>query len=136
MRLILVLAIAGALVGCAASPNSIAPAYVPEMSYEGITCEQIGSELRLIEAKLITLSDMQSQRRAADATMLILIGVSPSLFDSPAAREAEIARLKGASETLRRKAAVMICEVPPIPEDLLPPQPSQPPLVATDVAAQ
>lgn len=88
-------------IGCAASPESIPPAYVSELTYMHLTAEQLGQEqLRLIAA-LSAASDAQRQARSNDAAGIILLGLPVSSL-SGSNQASNIARLKGELEAVQK----------------------------------
>ena len=109
------LIIVGAFVlsGCAATPESIAPAYVSEMSYVNYNCRILGAEqTRLVQA-LSTASDAQRVARSNDIVGVILIGLPVSSL-SGSNQASQIARLKGELEALQRTAIRKECGLPAV----------------------
>ena len=62
-----------AAAACAPTPESIAPAYVSELSFRTYTCEQLGEEQARLNQALATASAQQSTARTNDIMGLILI---------------------------------------------------------------
>jgi len=87
--------------GCAKSPESIAPAYVSPVSYEGWTCRQLGLEHKRLTAALATASEQQRQARTNDIVGVALIGLPVSSLSGDNIAY-QIARLKGEEEVVRK----------------------------------
>lgn len=89
------------LVGCAAKPESIPPAYVSQITYSNLSCQQLGQEQgRLIRA-LSTASDAQRQARSNDVAGVILLGLPVSSL-SGSNQASNIGRLKGELEAVQK----------------------------------
>jgi hypothetical protein len=103
------------VVGCAARPESIAPAYISEMTYKDWTCEELAQERLRLAAALSTACDAQRQARDNDTVGVILIGLPVSSL-SGSNMAAEIARLKGELQALQKMATLKDCNLPDIPD--------------------
>ena len=79
---------------CAKTPNAIAPIAPPPSAYRGMSCRELGSELRSVVAKLEVASARQTQAAQNDAAGVFLLGV-PVASLAGADMEAEVASLKG-----------------------------------------
>ena len=110
---LLIIALSAALVGCAATPESIAPAYVSEMSYMGYKCGMLGEEQTRLVRALSTASDAQRIARSNDIAGVILIGLPVSSL-SGSNQAAQIARLKGELEALQKTGIRKSCNLPPV----------------------
>ena len=88
------------LAGCAAKPESIAPAYVSTIPYESWTCEQLASETQHIEQAMTTAYAQQNQARGNDIAGVILIGLPVSSMSGGNVAP-QIAALKGQQEAVR-----------------------------------
>lgn len=60
---------------CAQSPDSIAPAYVSNLQYANLSCEQIAQELDRTHAALSQASQQQLHARSADTWGVVLLGL-------------------------------------------------------------
>lgn len=108
MRIVIILAAALAASACAKSPESIAPSYVSEVSYQGYTCDQLGAETGRLSAALATASAQQNQARTNDTVGVILIGLPVSSMSGDNVAP-EIARLKGETEAVRKASMTKRC---------------------------
>jgi len=113
--MVMVIVLVAILAGCAATPGSIRPSYVSELTYMNYTCEQLTSEQVRLAAILNAVSDAQRQARTADTIGVILIGVpTASLFGGN--KKLEIARLKGELQALQVAGDLKNCNLPLIPD--------------------
>ncbi|PZQ13659.1 MAG: hypothetical protein DI565_14050 [Ancylobacter novellus] len=115
MRLFVAAASALALSACAKSPESIAPAYVSEVSYQSYSCAQLGEESARLTAALANASTQQEKARANDTVGVILIGLPVSSLSGDNIAP-EIARLKGEQEAIRKASFRKNCvrAAPPV----------------------
>jgi hypothetical protein len=99
-KLTLILAVA-LIAGCAKKPESISAAYVSELTYQPLTCEQLAGEQARLSAAYASAAQQQNQARTGDVVGVILVGlpVSSMTGDNIAP---EIARLKGEQEAVRK----------------------------------
>jgi hypothetical protein len=114
-RVAMAVAFAAVVSACAKSPESIAPAYVSELTYQHLTCDQMGQEMLRLTQALATASTAQEQARSGDIAGVILLGLPVSTL-SGANIAPEIARLKGEQEAIQRAALTRNCTLPTIPE--------------------
>ncbi|MCY4095555.1 MAG: hypothetical protein OXG05_10585 [Gammaproteobacteria bacterium] len=61
------------LSGCAASPSSIPPAFVPKSQYAKVDCNELRTEMRAEQERLYALSKEQSRARKRDIAANILL---------------------------------------------------------------
>ena len=122
------------LAGCATKPESIAPAYVSEMTYSPYTCQQLGEEQARLGAALATASDAQRHARSNDIAGVILLGLPVSSL-SGSNQASQIARLKGELEASQKAAIIKSCgdrpAIVPVVERAAVPELSQPAAAAT-----
>jgi hypothetical protein len=89
------------LAGCAAKPETIAPAYVSTIPYETWTCAQLASEAQHIEGAMTSAYAQQNQARTNDAVGVFFIGLPVSSM-SGGNIAPQIATLKGQQEAVRQ----------------------------------
>lgn len=99
--------------GCAASPESIPPAYVSPVTYQSWNCKQLGEEAQRLSAAYSLAAQRQYQAQTGDAVGVILVGLPVSSL-SGANIAPEIARLKGEHETVYKTAVTKGCAVQPV----------------------
>lgn len=100
--------------GCAAHPDSVAPAYVSPLQYSNCDCDQIRMELMRVNAKVMEVAGVQEQTANKDSAAMAvgLILFWPALFflASGDNRKEELARLKGEYDCLEGLAIQKHCE--------------------------
>ena len=101
------------LANCAMNPESVAPAYISEMSYMSYSCAQLASEQTRIAAALSTASDAQRTARSNDTLGVLLIGLPVSSL-SGANQASNIGRLKGELEAIQKAGSRKGCNLPSI----------------------
>ena len=111
MRIAFLVAAGFTLAGCAASPESIAPSYISEVTYQAWSCQQLGEESYRLSAALSNASNQQNQVRTNDTVGVILIGLPVSSMSGGNVAP-EVARLKGETEAVRRASIGKRCSVP------------------------
>lgn len=89
------------MMGCAAKPENIPPAYVSHIGYTSWDCQQLREEQTRLVSALSTASDAQRQARSNDIAGVILIGLPVSSL-SGANQASNIARLKGELDALQK----------------------------------
>jgi hypothetical protein len=60
-------ALGAALGGCASSAADITPTYVSPITYQSVTCQQLGLEAQSISTRAAALSGSQDSQRTKDA---------------------------------------------------------------------
>lgn len=112
-------ALAAITSGCAKAPDSIAPAYVSELTYMNWQCEHMAEETHRLNAALARASEQQEKARTNDITGVILIGLPVSSLSGDNIAP-EIARLKGEQEAIRKAMITKGCasSSQPTPENL------------------
>lgn len=109
------LAFAALLCGCASSSSDIRAAYVSQLQYQGLTCQQIAAEAARVSSRASEVAGVQDANRSNDQirTGVAVVVFWPVLFlnngDGPTA--AELARLKGEYEALEKAAIEKNCNV-------------------------
>lgn len=99
------------LSGCAQSPESIQPAYVSSIPYDGWTCTQLAEEGAHLDSALATASAQQSQARSNDIAAVILVGL-PLASMSGGNIAPQIALYKGQQEAVRLASTRKSCTGP------------------------
>jgi hypothetical protein len=94
-------ALCALMAGCAQSPESIMPAYVSDIGYQGLSCQQLAEEHSRLSAALMTASVQQENARSNDIAGIILIGLPVSSL-SGANVAPLIARYRGEIEAVQR----------------------------------
>lgn len=97
------------LVGCAKSPESIAPAYISELNYQNWNCYQLAEESQRLSSALAQASTQQENARTNDTVGVILLGLPVSSLSGDNIAP-EIARLKGEQEAIRKASRTKVCE--------------------------
>lgn len=96
------------LAGCAASPDSIRPAYIPDSAYSSLSCQQLG-EAELKEGDVLqTLTDKQHRARKTDTWGVLMVGLPLSEMTGSDVKGL-LAREKGKMEALHRVQAAKGC---------------------------
>jgi hypothetical protein len=114
MRAMIVPFAAFLVLGCAQSPDSIAPAFVSDVPYQSYTCEQLGEEqLRLTEA-LTQASQQQQQARSNDVAGVILLGLPLGSMSGQNVAPL-IAQYRGQLDAIRRAGIRRNCGLPQPP---------------------
>lgn len=120
-KIIVTVAMASLLGGCATASNDITASYVSPMQYQSYDCEQLGGEAQRIQARVAQVGGRLDQAASNDK---IITGVGcvilwPSLFflGGTKQQEAEYARLKGEYDAVQQAAISKKCQTviaPPI----------------------
>lgn len=97
-----------ALAACAKNPESISPAYVSELTYQPLTCEQLAGEQARLTAAYAVAAKQQNNARTNDVVGVILIGLPVSSMSGDNIAP-EIARLKGEQEAVRKSMIAKGC---------------------------
>jgi hypothetical protein len=113
-RVWLVAVAATVLTGCAKSPDSIAPAYVSDLTYRPVSCADLAIESARLQQALAQASTQQEQARGNDTVGVILLGLPVSSLSGDNVAP-EIARLKGELEAIHRVGLQKKCNLPPAP---------------------
>jgi hypothetical protein len=101
LQIVTSVTLATMMVGCAKSPDSIAPAYVSEVNFQNWDCRQLGEESTRLSQALAQASTQQENARTNDTVGIILIGLPVSSLSGDNIAP-EIARLKGETEAVRK----------------------------------
>ncbi len=108
-QFVLGLGLMAVLVGCAKSPESIAPAYISELNYRNWNCYQLADEGQRLSSALAQASIQQENARTNDTVGVILLGLPVSSLSGDNIAP-EIARLKGEQEAIRKASISKVCE--------------------------
>jgi hypothetical protein len=109
-----VVAVAAALGACAKSPESIAPSYVSEVSYQAWSCSQLAEETLRLSSAYASAAQQQEKARTNDVVGVILIGLPVSSLSGDNIAP-EIGRLKGEQEAVRKAMVIKNCAPAAIP---------------------
>ena len=94
MKKIFLLAIAASLLAsCASRPESIPASYVDSARYDGVSCNQLQSQMVNAQEELRLVSDKQDTVANVDAGTVFLALIPVSAFSGD--HEAEVAEAKG-----------------------------------------
>jgi hypothetical protein len=100
------LAFSFALLSCAKRSENVAAAYVSPLAYEQFNCGQLAEEAGRVSQRAAELSGVQDRKRTGDivATTAAIIVFWPAAFlvSGDDAQTAELARLKGEFEAMRK----------------------------------
>ena len=113
-RLLLVLASAIMITGCAKRPDAIVPVAYPIEAYASNNCQQLSAALSNEERILVEQSKAQNQAANGDAVGVFLIGVPTSSLTG-GDQEGNISVTKGKIQTIRAALASKGC-VSPAPQ--------------------
>jgi hypothetical protein len=106
MRVIIVVASALALAGCATRSNDIAAAYVSPVQYKGFSCAQLREEAARVSSRAALASGQQDQNATNDAiaTGVAVVVFWPAAFlvHGNAANAQEVAQLKGDMDAIEQ----------------------------------
>ncbi len=108
MRTIAVIIGAFAVAACAKSPDSISAAYISDVTYRSLTCQDLAVESARTNAALARASTQQENARTNDTVGVLLIGVPVSSLSGDNIAP-EIARYKGELEAINRVSAQKRC---------------------------
>jgi len=108
MRIVGIFAVASALAGCAAPPESIAPSYVSPISYNNFSCSDLAGESARVDAALVQASSQQEQAHGNDVVGVLLIGVPVSTLSGTNVAP-QVASLKGQQEAIHLAAVQKKC---------------------------
>jgi len=125
MKLLLVVTAGACLAAsaCAKKPESIAPAYVSQVPYQGWSCSQLGQEVVRVDAALTTASEQQDKARGNDIAGVILIGLPVSSLSGDNIAP-QIANLKGQKQALEQVMITKNCIQSPAPPKVAPRPPA------------
>lgn len=98
-RIILVAASLAAVSSCAKRPDAIVPIDIPMAAYQGLTCEQLASELIKEQQNLIATSKQQEQAATGDALGVLVFGI-PVSSAAGGDKEGQVAVAKGKVQSI------------------------------------
>jgi hypothetical protein len=101
--------VAAALCGCAKSPQSISPAYISDITYKPLSCQDLAIESARISQALAAASTQQENARTNDTVGVIFLGLPVSTLSGDNVAP-EIARLKGENEAIHRVSMEKHCD--------------------------
>jgi hypothetical protein len=115
MRGLLGVALAMALAGCASSANEVAPSYVSPITYQHLSCQQIGAEAEVVSQRAAQAAGVQDQKASNDAVAtgvsLVLFWPAAFFIKGDGATTAELARLRGEFQALEGAARQKNCNL-------------------------
>ena len=98
---------------CATSPEKIPASYISSKNYTGYSCVQINQEAGYIRDRLTELTGQQETQAKNDAALtavsLLLFWPAAFAIGGDDTRAAEIGRLKGEAEALRKASIARGC---------------------------
>ncbi|HEY5364224.1 MAG TPA: hypothetical protein VIJ49_08495 [Aestuariivirga sp.] len=101
------------LAGCASKSAEIAPTYVPPVSYQGYTCDQLAQEAQTVSRRAAIASGQQDKLQHDDTvkTTVGLILFWPVLLfnKGDGAQASELASLKGQMQAIQDESVVKNC---------------------------
>jgi len=103
-KLILALAAAGTVAGCAQKAENVTAAYVSPLMYENYSCRQIETEARRVAARSAQVAGVQNQNAQTDAAVtaaaIVLFWPAAFFIKGDQQNAGELARLRGELEAL------------------------------------
>lgn len=109
-RIVTALTCATFVTGCAATPDSIAPAYVSEVGYQNWSCQQLAEEQSRLSAAYAMAASAQEKARSNDTMGVIFLGLPVSSMSGGNVAP-QIASLKGQQEATRKAMILKNCSV-------------------------
>lgn len=94
MRILVSVAVAAAVTGCAKRPDAIVPVDIPMAAYSNLDCGSLRKELAVEQAKLSAVSKQQHDAATGDAVGVFLVGL-PMSSTFGGDKEGEVAVAKG-----------------------------------------
>jgi hypothetical protein len=108
MRFVAIIVTTCVLAACAKSPDSISAAYISDVTYRSLSCQDLAVESARINAALTRASTQQENARTNDTVGVLLIGLPVSSLSGDNIAP-EIARYKGELEAINRVSAQKRC---------------------------
>lgn len=105
---IAVLTVAVFLSGCAKRPETIAAAYVSELTYLNLSCSQLVEEQSRLSIAYTQAAQSQTDAANSDVVGVILIGIPVSTL-SGSNIASQVANLKGQQEAVRKAMQTKKC---------------------------
>jgi len=96
------------LAACAKSPESIAPAYVSQLNYQNLSCQQLAEENARLTQALTVASKQQQNARTNDTVGVILLGLPVSSLSGDNIAP-QIADEKGQMEAIHQRQLALGC---------------------------
>lgn len=103
------------LAGCAAPPESIAPAYVSPVPYQSYSCKQLGEESQRLDSAYSTAAAEQTKARQDDTMGVILLGLPVSSMSGENVAP-QVAQIKGQQQTVQQMMIAKNCHSTIAPE--------------------
>ncbi|UJQ95240.1 hypothetical protein [Mariluticola halotolerans] len=102
MKTLVCLAVTALIVtGCAKRPETIAPAYVSEVTYSHLDCGQLAKEQQQLNHAYTTAAQAQNDAATGDAVGVLFLGLPTSTL-SGGNIAAQIADLKGRQQAVQQ----------------------------------
>jgi hypothetical protein len=106
--------------GCAARPESIAPAYVSTLNYSNLTCPQLAEENARVSSAYVTAAAEQKHARKTDTMGVIFLGLPVGSMTGENVAP-QVANLKGEANAIHEVETQKNCSAPPaLPADAHP----------------
>jgi hypothetical protein len=106
------------LSGCANSSASLSTQYVSPLQYQSYDCEQLASETRRLQSRVIELGGRLDQASSNDKALmgvtLVLFWPAAFALGGTKAQEVEYSRLKGEVEAVQISAIEKKCQLMPV----------------------
>lgn len=103
------------MAGCASSSDEIRAAYVSPLSYNNLSCEQLGQEAERVSARAAEVAGIQDEKSSNDAVAtgvaLVLFWPAAFFIKGDGQTAAELARLKGEFETIEKVSIQRGCNL-------------------------
>ena len=112
IKTITALTVAATMAGCAASPESITPAYVSPNAFASQSCGQLNASAAQLNARLATATGQQAKQASNDAVMtaVALLVFWPSVFFIGGNdQEPAISQMLGEVEAIRAASVLKGC---------------------------
>ncbi len=100
MRVLVAILSTALIASCAKKPETIAPAYISDQTYQSWTCEQLVREQASLERAYTNISAQQNKARKNDIVGVVLIGLPVSSLSGDNVA-AQVADVKGRQEAVR-----------------------------------
>lgn len=110
-RVIFALTCAAFAAGCAAKPESITPSYVSNLTYENLSCTQLGQEESRVNAAYVVAAGQQNDARTNDTVGVLLLGLPIGSMTGENVAP-QVANLKGQQGAIRQVEIEKNCGTP------------------------
>ena len=115
MRNLVVLALGGALAGCASTAAEITPTYVSPVQYQSYNCQQLSLEAQAVSARAAALSGAQDSQHTKDAVAttaaVIIFWPAAFLVGGDKQTAAELGQMKGQMVAIEQASIAKKCNI-------------------------